>query len=256
MREIFETDSCAHSDVLVAYLYKEASADEAREFENHLSACAACREELSAFGQVHERIVEWRDESLGALHSAPFVEAPAPALINTLSERKRSALAALREFFALSPAWLRAATAFASLLFCVLAVIAISHFMRQPTPQTISQSASPEQKFTAQEVNARAEKIAQDKFEEYRKQQEASLQAKASETGGDKSAPRQTVKRSVVIPNATVARNDTKPVTAKRTTRPLTAQEREQLAEDLGLAASNDEDDLPRLSDVLGNESN
>ena len=256
MKEIFETNNCARSDELVAYLYNEASADEARDFQNHLSTCTACREELAAFGQVRERIVEWRDESLGALHSTSFVEAPAPAVINSVSERKRSALAALREFFMLSPTWLRAATAFASLLFCVLAVIAISHFTRQPTPQTISQGAPPEPKFTAQELNSQAEKLAQDKFEEYRKQQEALQQATVIKPESDKSVVRQPVKRSAIASNVTVARNDTKLVMPKRTTRPLTAQEREQLAEDLGLAASKDEDDLPRLSDVLGNESN
>ena len=47
-------------------------------------------------------------------------------------ERKLSALAALREFFSVSPLWLRGATAFAGLLLCALIVFAVSRTWQQP----------------------------------------------------------------------------------------------------------------------------
>lgn len=256
MKETFETtNSCARSDDLVAYLYGEASADETRIFQNHLSDCAACREEFAAFGEVRERVVEWRDESLGALGSAPFVNAPAPAVSNILSERKRSALAALRQFFTLSPTWLRAATACASILFCVLAIIAISRFTRRQAPAAASQGVSADRKYTEQEMQALAEQRAQDKLAAYRREQNAS-QSTATVTSNNNPPAPATVKRNAVVPPVTVAKSSPMPVAPKRVIHPLTAQEREQLAEDLRLATSNDEDDLPRLSDVLGSESN
>ncbi|MGA9998144.1 MAG: zf-HC2 domain-containing protein [Pyrinomonadaceae bacterium] len=255
MKEFLGTNTCARSDEMVAYLYNEASAAEARDFQDHMQHCAACREEFAAFGEVREQIVEWRDESLGAFNSTPFVTTPAPAVISSLSERKRSALAALREFFTLSPAWLRAATACASILFCVLAVIAIYRLSHKQAPTVASQDVTTERRYTEQEMNALAEKRAQDKLAEYQRQQDAS-QSTATVANNNGSTVRTKEKRNAVAPPVTVAKSSPSPVAPKRSVHPLTAQEREQLAEDLGLAASKDEDDLPRLSDVLGSESN
>lgn len=120
---------CARAEEVVSYLYREASETEARDFEAHMRACASCRTELAAFGQVRGSIDEWRRQSLGSLSSDALGTAAAhPALdaaIHT-QPRQRSALAALREFFALSPMWMRAATAFASICVCALAVLAIA----------------------------------------------------------------------------------------------------------------------------------
>lgn len=259
MKETFEsTNICARADDLIAYLYNETSAEEARDFQNHMRTCAACREEFAAFGQVRERIVEWRDESLGAINSPSFVQTPAPIALNSLSERKRSALAALREFFTLSPAWLRAATAFASILFCVLAVIAISHFADKQSQPVVAEGESNSKRYTEQEANALAERVAKQKVDEFKKQQEYSQQSKETFAASDRNAVAHTTfKHNAAAPDAAFAKNSNPAtVTPKRAIHPLTEREREQLAEDLGLAASNDEDDLPRLSDVLGNESN
>ena len=37
---------CARAEELVAYLYDEATENEARSFGEHLRACASCRDEL------------------------------------------------------------------------------------------------------------------------------------------------------------------------------------------------------------------
>jgi len=132
MQEI--TGPCARAADLVAYLYKEATPVEARDFENHMQRCASCSAEMAAFGDVRGAIGEWRQQALGAF-SSPAFEANATAALASAREnfgQRRSALTALREFFMLSPVWMRAATAVVALIFCTLAVIAVAHFAEQP----------------------------------------------------------------------------------------------------------------------------
>jgi hypothetical protein len=127
-------NSCARAEDLVAYLYEEATADEARDFESHLRRCAACRTELAAFGGVREAIGDWRQQALGPLaHTAAEPDASLPIhAAETPQRRPASALAALREFFALSTVWVRAASVAAAFAFCALVVIAVAHFVEQP----------------------------------------------------------------------------------------------------------------------------
>lgn len=127
------TQPCARSEDLVAYLYKEATHTEARDFEIHLKACVACNAESAAFGDLREAMGEWRREALGTL-SSPAFETEAPLLTSVRGTRaqNRSALGAIRQFFTLSPAWMRAATAAVVLVFCTLAIIAVAYFAEQP----------------------------------------------------------------------------------------------------------------------------
>jgi hypothetical protein len=134
MQETNSTNICARAEDLVNYLYGEATRDEAKAFEAHMQVCASCRAELSTFGNVREAMGEWRQQALGSFASSTVMEAnaaqaPAPAAGH---KRRSSAMAALREFFTLSPAWMRAATAAAVLIFCALAVIAVAYFRQQP----------------------------------------------------------------------------------------------------------------------------
>lgn len=153
MRETI--NSCARAEELVTYLYGEAAADEAKEFEGHLRLCDACRHELAAFGGVREAIGDWRQQALGHL-THPAVEPNASPLFNATEisrpRRASSALAALREFFALSNLWVRAATAAVALVFCALAVIAVAHFFEQP--QTVVVKEQIKSGYTREEVEA------------------------------------------------------------------------------------------------------
>ncbi len=153
MRETI--NSCARAEELVTYLYGEAAADEAKDFEGHLRRCDACREELAAFGGVREAIGDWRQQALGHL-THPAVEPNASPLFNAAEisapRRASSALAALREFFALSTLWVRAATAAVALVFCALAVIAVAHFFEQP--QTVVVKEQIKSGYTREEVEA------------------------------------------------------------------------------------------------------
>ncbi|HEX6045486.1 MAG TPA: zf-HC2 domain-containing protein [Pyrinomonadaceae bacterium] len=102
---------CERGVDVVSYLYGETDERETREIEMHLRECGSCQAEAAAIGQVRQSVVAWRDEVLtGFIPSTVAVPV------------KRSALAAFRQFFDLSPLWLKAATAFAAVVFCVLAI--------------------------------------------------------------------------------------------------------------------------------------
>ena len=123
---------CARADDLVAYLYREASESEALDFEDHLQHCGSCRTELQAFGQVRLSINDWRQTFLGSLSTPAMAAHPTSAAsaldaARATGERKRSAIIALREFFTLSPMWMRAGMAIASVCICALVALAIAH---------------------------------------------------------------------------------------------------------------------------------
>ena len=118
---------CDRAEDFVAYLYGEAPPAEARAFRRHLEACAVCREELAALGGVREGLGLWRAEALGSLPSLDIGAALAGAhAAHQPAERRRSAVAAFREFFSLSPLWLRAGALAAALVFCALAALTLA----------------------------------------------------------------------------------------------------------------------------------
>ena len=154
MKMSTSTNSCARAEDLVTYLYNEATRDEAKDFEGHVRQCATCRTELATFGDAREAMGEWRQQALGSLASPAFeaneARAFAPAVVPA---RRRSGLAALREFFALSPVWMRAATAVVAVAFCALAAIAVAYFVRQP--QTVIVEKSVKSGYSQEEVEAK-----------------------------------------------------------------------------------------------------
>src|ERR1051326_6214052 len=103
-------ETCERAGDLVSVLYGEATERERREVEVHVKQCATCREEYAAFTQVREAVGEGRDEALTGFVSSPVVAAPP----------RKSAVAALRQFFDLSPLWMKGAVGFAAVVFCVL----------------------------------------------------------------------------------------------------------------------------------------
>src|SRR5688572_19520937 len=114
MNELQNSPACERASDLIAFVYNETSESEARDFELHLKQCGNCREEVATFGVVRESIVAWRDEALSGFVAQPLIAGAG----------KKSALAAFRQFFDLSPLWLKLASGFAVLSFCVLAALA------------------------------------------------------------------------------------------------------------------------------------
>jgi anti-sigma factor RsiW len=169
---------CGRGEELVAYLYGEADTAESDRFRQHLTACAACREELAAFGGVRNAVREWRAEVFNATPALDIRE----ALTNTTEarrepERKRSAVAALREFFSLSPLWLQFGTVAAALVVCALAALTFARTevrwdsnglaFRTGVPARVVKEQTPapvQTGYTEEQVNAIANQRANEQF--------------------------------------------------------------------------------------------
>lgn len=214
-----ETPDCERASDLIAFLYNEADEREQRDFQLHLNECSTCREEVASFGVVRESISAWRDEAL-----AGFVSQP----VATKATRK-SALAALRQFFDLSPLWLKAATAFAVVVFGVLAAVAFVNLQRDKV-QVSSTTTTHEPTYTQEEVD--------------RLVQQALLKGK--------SEPQPQIHVDVVekSPKSKKSRNSTDAQLAK-SRRPLSKAEREQLAADLRLLSTDDDESLNLIGDRI-----
>src|SRR2546430_8971934 len=165
MMKNHERPICHRAEDLVAYLYNEASETDAQDFADHAAQCDACRSELAVFHQVRESMLLWRNEALGTfspVSQAADLARATSAVELVQRERKLSALQALREFFSVSPLWLRGATAFAALLLCVLSLVVISRSWKQPAP--VAKNSTEEKVYTATQFKAAVEKAVNDKF--------------------------------------------------------------------------------------------
>ena len=233
---------CERGEELVTYLYGEATKEEAGLFRRHLEACAVCREELAALGGVRAGLGAWRAEALGTVPSLNIEEAFAPARVLPAAPRKRSARAALREFFSLSPLWLRAGAFAATLAVCALLALTLARaevrwgsdglaFRAGTTERIIRERIEvPVQSgYTDEQVNAIvAREVAEAKAQfiaETKKQTDEQRPEQIVNVGG---------RNSQQASNPDTARRKRAP---RRTSNP----------DDLQIAG----DDLPRLSDLL-----
>lgn len=221
-----ERPMCHRAEDLVTYLYGEATAEEALDFAGHMQQCDACRAEFSVFNQVHESIVTWRNEALGPIASPVREEVAFVTPEVMQSGRRMPAFAALREFFSVSPLWLRGATAFAGLLLCALLVFAVSRLWQKP-----AQIAGADLKYTEQQFREAVQKeVAQRIAALNQKQAEESGPNVVKDSSGTQEKPLQLA----------ADRNRTRPQPRSR----LTREERVQLAADLGLIQAR-EDEMP-----------
>ena len=222
MKELENSPTCERASDLIAFLYHETDERETHEFELHLKQCRTCAEEVAAFGSARESIIAWRDEAL-----AGFVSNP----VATQATRK-SALAALRQFFDLSPLWLKGATAFAVLTFCVLAGFVL---VRNKNQNVSSIRVNPDAVYTAQDVD-RMVKEALAKQEKERQPVETA------------STPIVAVKTPQAKPKNSDRNNSAQFAKSRR---PLSRAEREQLAADLRLLSAPDDETLSLLGDRI-----
>ena len=234
MRTMNERPVCHRSEDLVTYLYNEASAAEAQDFATHVETCEACRAEFAVFSQVHESILLWRNEALGSAFSRAPQTVPVLAEGTTDSrqfgrhERKLPALAALREFFSVSPLWLRGATAFAALLLCVLAVLTVSR-LSQRQSQRVGNETLP--KYSQRDIDQAKQKGIDEGMARVNRENSSK---KDETTRADK--PKNTENRIQLASYQSQPRNPR--------SRGLTRQERVQLAADLRLTPAGDEEEL------------
>ncbi|HUE84165.1 MAG TPA: zf-HC2 domain-containing protein [Pyrinomonadaceae bacterium] len=220
MTEKFVGSECERAPDLVAFLYGEASPAEAKQFQTHIQTCASCRSDLVAFGGIRESLGSWRLEALGSssVSSARSLnESPREELV------KPSAVAAIREFFRLSPLWMKGAVAFASLLFCVLAALAIARISTGPSSPPLAEVEN-----TPTVIDTVANKEPESKNTEEKSSEEKTL----------------TANKPKVSRQATTSRTTVKPKRLQ-----LTREEREELAADLRLSSSGEDLDLDLLGD-------
>jgi hypothetical protein len=225
MNHIEDNAACERRDELISVLYGEVTKNERAQFQQHMQTCATCQAEMRGFGNVRESIGEWKLEALAAMdQSSVTIPAHAP--------KAKSAGVALREFFDLSPLWLKGATAFAALLFCLFAVIALGRLNKQPP--TITSTTKSDAIYTEQEKN----EIVRKALDDQKQALLAGLPEKLHETIPVQSKDGSNKK---VFRSTQVAKDR----------RPLTRWEREQLAADLRLLGGSDDDEIELLSDPI-----
>lgn len=202
------SSTCERAEDLISVLYGEASEREKRDFEAHLKQCAGCQAEFAAFAQVRESIGEWRDEALSG-----FVSTPA------LVPQKKSAIAALRQFFDLSPFWMKGAVGFAVVVFCVLLAVAA---VRLSKPANIPQIAkeNPAAVYTEDDM-------------------QRIVQAEVAKEQARHITPPRLAISPEPAKNSTVAKSH-----VPQSRRPFSRAERDQLAADLRLLTTSEENDL------------
>ena len=215
MNEINNSPNCERGSDLITFVYNETNESETLAFELHLKECSDCREEVASFGVVRESITAWRDEALSGFVSTPLAATP----------KSKSAIAALRQFFDLSPLWLKGASAFAVLVFCVLAIAALR--VQKNDNQAAVTPPNTDVVYTQQDVD----RIVKEAL-----------------------AKEQNTKRietlTIVQASKPVKRSQARSQTAQ-SRRPLSRAEREQLAADLRLLSSDDDEDLNLLGDRI-----
>ena len=223
MNEMDLSSTCERADDLVSVLYSEAGERERRDFEVHMQQCANCRAEFAAFATVRESVGEWRDEALMG-----FVSAHASAHREAAPIRK-SALAALRQFFDLSPLWLKGAVGFAAAVFCVLAALAVWRSGTTDQPRPVAHG-NPDAVYTKQDLD--------------RAVQEALAQQQREQP-----SPKPTIIVESPTPKSSnIAKSEPK------ARRPFSKAERAQLAADLRLISGDDETDLDLLDDRINRQ--
>ena len=235
MHKIPDAPICERGNDLIAFLYGEIEERAARDFERHLLNCAECESELGAFKRIRSSVVAWRQESVGAATATSFA---ASAAVDRSSEPvKPSAIAAIREFFELSPLWMKGSIAFASVLFCVVSVLALAHLFENSKPIIVRD----DKRYTEKELQARIEDALRSGLKD-REAQKSPLLPSVSATNDQQVKPQ---RRGTNRSSESVADNP------KVRRGPLTRSEREQLAADLRLILHQDEADLDLLGDGI-----
>jgi hypothetical protein len=105
----YAKNNCGTHELLVSYLYGEATPEEITKVQSHVNECRACAGELESFERVRSTLQHWQLDELPIMRVA--VDPP-----------RRSFAAVLKELFSISPWWAKAAAglAMALLLFAVM----------------------------------------------------------------------------------------------------------------------------------------
>lgn len=228
MNETIGISSCERGNDLISFLYGETNERETREFEKHLESCESCRTELASLGQVRESISMWKDEALST--SAP----PRVRFV----VREKSALAAIREFFDLSPLWLKGAVGVGGVALCVMAVMLLVPIWKRPETATTSSVTG---KYSDEDMKRAVATALKQQAETLAASNTQDQSQSATET-----TPKEPKKQMVKPLNSATQ--------WARKSKPLSRSEREQLATDLRLITDKDDEGLNLLGDRINQE--
>jgi len=114
MTDTNKTPNCDMREALVSYLYNEATPEESRRVEVHITSCEACKQELVAFERVRDQLQRWQLEDM-----------PIVRVVTGPQGARKSTLAALKELLTVMPVWGKAIGAVAAVLL-VFAVMGTS----------------------------------------------------------------------------------------------------------------------------------
>jgi hypothetical protein len=210
----------------MAFLYGELDEHARHDFERHLLNCGDCASNLGAFKQIRSSLVAWRQESLGGVVATSLASSRPVGQSSDFS--KPSAIAAIRQFLALSPLWMKRSIAFAAVLFCVVSVLAFAHLFENSKPVV-----SEEKRYSEQELQAKIKDAVKSGLE--------SRETQAAVEDNDD---------HVVKPQRKGSNRPSEGFANRKGGRgPLTKSEREQLAADLRLITTQDEVELDILDD-------
>jgi hypothetical protein len=178
-------------------------------------------------------VVTWRNESLGAF-SHPVTD----RAVVSVGHQRPSALAALRAFFDFAPLWMKGAVAFAAILFCLTAGLAIANWRTQQPAVTIANTGGG---YSQQEFNAAVERRVQEQLDRQKNSSTRPSGPTVAKNPADR-IPTQRSASRVIAPLV---------VQSQKARRPLSKSEREQLAADLRLVSGRNEGDFDLLGDRI-----
>jgi len=227
--------NCGRENDLVGFLYGELEPAEKRNFQIHMQDCAECSSQLSSFKGIRESVVSWRDEALGGLASPV-----GHSTVAQIERTKPSALAALREFFNLSPLWLKGTVAFASLLFCLFAVFAATRLM-EATPETTVVNKTDIPAPSTQELNSEIERRVKEELQRREAANKSQTMMATSNSPADESIRRPSKRQNRLASDSQL----------RKTARPLSRVERQELAADLRLIVDDGDAELVLIGDRI-----
>ena len=210
---------------LIAFLYHELSEQETPDFERHMATCSSCAHELGSFRKIRAGVGAWREQTLG------LSPVPTPARVTFGQPEKPSALLAIRQFFALSPVWLKGAVAFASILFVAALALLVMNLNSSPVVPMV------EHRYTEAELKARVEEGIQARLMEFNSASANHPQQALAPNANPLQRPQPRFKSAGVVVNTRRA--------------PLTKSERQQLAADLRLLSPSEDSDLDLWSEQI-----
>ncbi|MEJ7623057.1 MAG: zf-HC2 domain-containing protein [Pyrinomonadaceae bacterium] len=79
---------CDFADLVVSYIYDEATAGERHVFESHLTSCTSCTDEFASISEARFSVFEWRREEFDSLPT-PLIAIPCTAEASSLLDTVR-----------------------------------------------------------------------------------------------------------------------------------------------------------------------